>query len=161
MRGFEKVSFNRRMWKLSPSLRDASASMAHSKSLGPWRTAEPRVDAEPTLYFGLAVVVRSSTVGMAPMRGAAGARGLNAGASAPVGARAAPQPRMEKIIIETIFGFEGRGVTRGSSQAAVGCLEALASYQCVLHSTSVAWARFLVSQLTAALACCKTLAIVF
>ena len=71
MRGFEKVSFNKRMWKLSPSLRDASASMAHSKSLGPCRTAEPRVDAEPTLYFGLAVVVRSSTVGMAPRRGAA------------------------------------------------------------------------------------------
>ena len=82
MRGFEKVSFNKRMWKLSPSLRDASASMAHSKSEGPWRTAEPLLDCEPTLYFGLAVVVRSSTVGMAPMRGAAGARGLMVGDAA-------------------------------------------------------------------------------
>jgi len=39
---------------------------------------------------------------MAPMRGAAGARGLMVGARAPVGARAAPQPskeKKEKIII--------------------------------------------------------------
>merc|ERR1719324_1779357 len=89
--------------------------MAHSKSEGPCRTAEPLLDCEPTSYFGLAVVVRSSTVGMAPMRGAAGARGLMVGARAPVGARAAPQPSKEKIMIETIFGFGGRGVTRGGS----------------------------------------------
>ena len=102
MRGFAKVSLSNKMWKLSPSLRDASASMAHSKSLGPWRTADPRVDAEPTLYFGLAVVVRSSTVGMAPMRGAAGARGLNVGAAA-VGARAAPQLSKEKTSRESML----------------------------------------------------------
>ena len=105
MRGFEKVSFNKRMWKLSPSFLLASASMAHSKSLGPWRTAEPLLDCEPTLYFGLAVVVRSSTVGMAPARGAAGARGLMVGARAPVGARAAPQLSNEKTSRETISGF--------------------------------------------------------
>ena len=115
MRGLANVSFNKRMWKLSPSLRDASASMAHSKSEGPCRTAEPRVDAEPTLYFGRAVFVRSSTVGMAPARvvrssivvvaprltrrGAAGARGLKVGARAAVGTRAAPQLRKEKMII--------------------------------------------------------------
>ena len=82
-----------------PTLSDASASMAHSKSLGPCRTAEPRVDAEPTLYFGRAVVVRSSTVGMAPMRvvvaprltrrGAAGACGLIVGAAPKRGAAGA------------------------------------------------------------------------
>ena len=63
--------FNKRMWKLSPSLRDASASRAHSKSEVLVGRPIPASIGSRRCTSGRAVVVRSSTVGMAPGRGAA------------------------------------------------------------------------------------------